>query len=47
MDGLDVDCYLAIILDWLTAKRCDIVNKNTLGVKKWHGQEKQRLKRVI
>ena len=32
----------------LTAKRCDMVNKNVLGAKKWCGQEKQqRLKGII
>jgi len=25
----------------------DIVNKNTLGAKKWHGPEKKQLKGVI
>jgi len=33
-----------MVLDYLTAKRCDMVYKNTLGAKKWRGQEKQQLK---
>jgi len=46
MGGLDVDCYLANT--WLVNnKRCDMVNKNTLGAKKWCSQEKQWLKGVI
>ena len=45
MDDLDIDCYMAItfVLHKFTTKRYDtyMVNKNTLGVKKWCDREKQ------
>jgi len=40
MGGLDVNCYFANT-SLVNSKRCDMVNKNTLGAKEWRGQEKQ------